>query len=72
MLWYWKSVGWRGIVEFVLLTVFAIFFAGPLVNLLVLAFSEKWNYPAVLPSLPSCFALCWGRSIFAPWLRKRM
>lgn len=51
MLWYWKSVGWRRIVEFVLLTVFAIFFAGPLVNLLVLAFSEKWNYPAVLPEV---------------------
>lgn len=51
MLWYWKSVGWRRIVEFVLLTVFAIFFAGPLVNLLVLAFSEKWSYPAVLPEV---------------------
>ncbi|MCT2196851.1 hypothetical protein M3G15_17120 [Paenibacillus sp. p3-SID1389] len=33
-----------------LLTVFAIFFAGPLLNLLVLAFSEKWNYPDVLPA----------------------
>lgn len=49
MLWYWKSVGIRRIIEFVLLTVFAIFFAGPLVNLLVLAFSEKWTYPDVLP-----------------------
>lgn len=51
MLWYWKHVGMRRIVEFVLLTVFAIFFAGPLVNLLVLAFSEKWNYPDVLPQV---------------------
>lgn len=51
MLWYWKSVGWRRIIEFVLLTVFAIFFAGPLVNLLVLAFSEKWSYPAILPEV---------------------
>ncbi|WP_172255828.1 ABC transporter permease [Saccharibacillus deserti] len=49
MLWYWKHVGRRRIIEFALLTVFAIFFAGPLVNLLVLAFSEKWNYPNVLP-----------------------
>ncbi|CAM4062003.1 ABC transporter permease [Saccharibacillus endophyticus] len=51
MLWYWKHVGMRRIVEFVLLTVLAIFFAGPLVNLLVLAFSEKWNYPDVLPQV---------------------
>ncbi|MDU4697458.1 MULTISPECIES: ABC transporter permease [Paenibacillus] len=48
--WYWKKVGARRIIEFVLLTVFAIFFAGPLLNLLVLAFSEKWNYPDVLPA----------------------
>lgn len=51
MLWYWKHVGPRRIIEFVLLTLFAIFFAGPLVNLLVLAFSEKWNYPDILPQI---------------------
>ncbi|MCH1638482.1 ABC transporter permease subunit [Paenibacillus timonensis] len=50
MLWYWKKVGARRIIEFVLLTVFAVFFAGPLLNLLVLAFSEKWNYPDVMPA----------------------
>lgn len=49
MMWYWKAVGWRRIIEFLLLTVFAIFFAGPLLNLLVLAFSEKWTYPNALP-----------------------
>lgn len=51
MSWYWKHVGPRRIIEFVLLTVFAIFFAGPLVNLLVLAFSEKWDYPDILPQV---------------------
>lgn len=51
MSWYWKHVGPRRIIEFVLLTVFAIFFVGPLVNLLVLAFSEKWNYPDILPQV---------------------
>ncbi|MGC5772811.1 ABC transporter permease [Paenibacillus pabuli] len=51
MFWYWKHVGPRRIIEFVLLTVFAVFFAGPLVNLLVLAFSEKWNYPDILPQV---------------------
>ncbi|UPK41516.1 MULTISPECIES: ABC transporter permease [Paenibacillus] len=51
MLWYWKHVGPRRIIEFVLLTLFAVFFAGPLVNLLVLAFSERWNYPDILPQV---------------------
>nr|WP_145402243.1 ABC transporter permease subunit [Paenibacillus xylanexedens] len=51
MLWYWKHVGPRRIIEFLLLTIFAVFFAGPLVNLLVLAFSEKWNYPDILPQV---------------------
>ncbi|MGF9696805.1 MULTISPECIES: ABC transporter permease [Paenibacillus] len=51
MFWYWKHVGPRRIIEFLLLTVFAVFFAGPLVNLLVLAFSEKWNYPDILPQV---------------------
>ncbi|QOS79147.1 ABC transporter permease subunit [Paenibacillus sp. JNUCC31] len=51
MFWYWKHIGLRRIIEFVLLTVFAVFFAGPLVNLLVLAFSEKWNYPDILPQV---------------------
>ncbi|MBB6020183.1 putative spermidine/putrescine transport system permease protein [Paenibacillus sp. JGP012] len=51
MLWYWKHVGARRIIEFFLLTIFAVFFAGPLVNLLVLAFSEKWNYPDILPQV---------------------
>nr|WP_255654341.1 ABC transporter permease subunit [Cohnella sp. REN36] len=32
-----------------LLTVFAVFFAGPLLNLLVLAFSGQWTYPHLLP-----------------------
>jgi ABC-type spermidine/putrescine transport system, permease component II len=48
-MWYFRAVGLRRIVEFVLLTLFAVFFAGPLLNLLVLAFSEKWSYPDILP-----------------------
>ncbi|MBW7459406.1 ABC transporter permease [Paenibacillus sepulcri] len=47
--WYFKAVGKRRIIEFILLTVFAVFFAGPLLNLVVLAFSDQWNYPNMLP-----------------------
>ncbi|MFD0710480.1 ABC transporter permease [Paenibacillus sp. GCM10027626] len=49
MLWYFRAVGIRRIVEFILLTVFAVFFAGPLLNLAVLAFSGGWSYPDALP-----------------------
>ncbi|WP_248924148.1 ABC transporter permease [Paenibacillus hamazuiensis] len=36
-------------IEWIVLAVFAFFFLGPLLNLLILAFSGKWQYPAVLP-----------------------
>ncbi|MBB6671177.1 ABC transporter permease [Cohnella nanjingensis] len=49
MRWYFGAVGPRRIIEFLLLTVFAVFFAGPLLNLLVLAFSGQWAYPHMLP-----------------------
>ncbi|TVY01889.1 ABC transporter permease [Paenibacillus cremeus] len=35
--------------EWLLLLAFAFFFLGPLLNLLLLAFSGKWQFPAVLP-----------------------
>jgi len=49
VLWYFRSIGIRRIVEFILLTIFAVFFAGPLLNLAVLAFSGQWSYPDALP-----------------------
>ncbi|WP_274650227.1 ABC transporter permease [Paenibacillus humicola] len=48
-MWYFKALGPRKIVEFVLLIVFMLFFMGPLINLLVLAFSGQWTYPDILP-----------------------
>ncbi|WP_028563579.1 ABC transporter permease [Paenibacillus pinihumi] len=47
--WYFRALSKRRIIEFVLLTVFAVFFAGPLLNLAVLAFSDQWRYPDMLP-----------------------
>jgi len=49
-MWYIKSVKKGKIIEFVILILFCIFFLGPLLNLLLLAFSGKWQYPAKLPS----------------------
>ncbi|WP_226002217.1 ABC transporter permease [Paenibacillus sp. BJ-4] len=49
MNWYLRSLGTRKIVEFIVLVIFVIFFLGPLTNLLLLAVSGKWQYPAPLP-----------------------
>ncbi|ANS73899.1 polyamine ABC transporter permease [Paenibacillus yonginensis] len=49
MRWYLKAVGPKKILEFLLLVVFVIFFMGPLLNLAILAFTGKWNYPDMLP-----------------------
>jgi len=50
MKWYFGAIGKRKIIEFLLLIVFVVFFAGPLLNLAVLAFSGQWKYPDMLPS----------------------
>lgn len=49
MFWYFKALGKRKIVEFILLVIFIVFFMGPLLNLAILAFSGSWQYPAALP-----------------------
>ncbi|QHW31156.1 ABC transporter permease subunit [Paenibacillus rhizovicinus] len=49
MRWYFKALGTRKIVEFIVLVLFVIFFLGPLLNLAILAFTGKWNYPDVMP-----------------------
>ncbi|AKG33228.1 ABC transporter permease [Paenibacillus durus] len=49
MSWYFRAIGFRKIFEFLLLVAFVVFFVGPLLNLAVLAFSSKWNYPDLLP-----------------------
>lgn len=47
--WYLKALGRRKLLEFFLLVVFVFFFMGPLINLALLAFSGRWQYPAPLP-----------------------
>ncbi|SFB05428.1 putative spermidine/putrescine transport system permease protein [Cohnella sp. OV330] len=60
--WYFKAIGRRRIIEFVLLTVFAVFFAGPLLNLVVLAFSGQWTYPDLLPHQ---WSFKWWKFVFS-------
>ncbi|MGN7165178.1 ABC transporter permease [Paenibacillus cellulositrophicus] len=61
MRWYFKAIGPKKIFEFVALVVFVIFFMGPLLNLAILAFTGKWNYPDLLPSV---WSLRWWTFVF--------
>jgi putative spermidine/putrescine transport system permease protein len=50
---FYHAVGRKKFWEFILLAVFIIFFYGPLLNMLLLAFSNSYEYPHV-------FAQSWG------------
>ncbi|WP_336785620.1 ABC transporter permease [Paenibacillus sp. MMO-177] len=61
MRWYFKALGTRKIIEFIVLVIFVIFFLGPLLNLAILAFTGKWNYPDVMPHQ---WSLKWWAFVF--------
>ncbi|MDO5702197.1 MAG: carbohydrate ABC transporter permease [Lachnospiraceae bacterium] len=46
---YYYAVGKRKFWEFIVLAVFIIFFYGPLLNMVMLAFADKYDVPNVLP-----------------------
>ncbi|MFC4401981.1 ABC transporter permease [Gracilibacillus xinjiangensis] len=50
-MWYFRTLGERKIIEFIFLCIFMLFFFGPLLNLLLLAFAGEWQYPDVLPKV---------------------
>ncbi|MCR8635014.1 MULTISPECIES: ABC transporter permease [Paenibacillus] len=62
MMWYFKAQGKRKLIEFIILVIFAVFFMGPLLNLLLLAFTGKWQYPAVLPQ---SWSLDWWKFVLS-------
>ncbi|CAJ1315472.1 ABC transporter permease subunit [Paenibacillus sp. PK4536] len=62
MKWYVQALGKRKVVEFLLLIVFVVFFLGPLLNLLILAVSGKWQYPA---ALPQSWSLQWWQFVLS-------
>ncbi|WP_416825314.1 ABC transporter permease [Ectobacillus polymachus] len=57
-MWYLKKVGSKKLIEFIFLSVFILFFFGPLLNLLLLAFSGQWHYP---DKLPESWSLEWWK-----------
>lgn len=61
-MWYFKTLGKGKVVEFILLAIFLLFFFGPLLNLLLLAFSGEWQYP---DALPKSWSLEWWSFVLA-------
>ena len=59
---FYHAVGRKKFFEFVILAVFILFFYGPLMNLMVLAFANRWEVPAVVPQE---FGFRWWRFIFS-------
>ena len=46
---FYRAVGKRKFLEFILLAAFILFFYGPLINMLLLAFANEYQAPAILP-----------------------
>lgn len=46
---FYHAVGRRKFLEFILLAAFILFFYGPLINMLMLAFANEYQAPAILP-----------------------
>ena len=46
---FYHAVGRRKFLEFILLAAFILFFHGPLINMLMLAFANEYQAPAILP-----------------------
>ena len=59
---FYHAVGKKKFLEFILLAVFILFFYGPLLNMLMLAFANEYTAPAVLPQE---WGLKWWKYIFA-------
>ncbi len=59
---FYHAVGKKNFWEFVLLAVFVLFFYGPLINMLMLAFADTYDVPAVLPQQ---WGIKWWQFVFA-------
>lgn len=62
MTWYFQSLGKKRVIELIVLILFMIFFVGPLLNLVLLAFSGKWQYPALFPEV---WSFKWWHFVFS-------
>lgn len=59
--WYFRYLGKRKVINFIILVLFVCFFMGPLLNLMVLAFSGQWYYPNIIPQV---WSLKWWSFVF--------
>ena len=59
---FYHVVGRRKFLEFILLAVFILFFYGPLLNMVMLAFADEYTVPAVLPQ---AWGFKWWKYVFA-------
>lgn len=59
---FYHAVGRRKFLEFVLLAAFILFFYGPMINMLMLAFANEYQAPAILPQQ---WGLKWWSYVFS-------
>lgn len=59
---FYHAVGKRKLLEFILLAAFILFFYGPMLNMLMLAFANEYSVPAVLPQ---AWGFKWWRYVFS-------
>lgn len=59
---FYRAVGKQRFWEFLILAAFILFFYGPMLNMLMLAFADKYEAPAVLPQQ---WGIKWWSFIFA-------
>mgnify|MGYP004422293013 CR=1 FL=1 len=55
---FYHAVGRRKFLEFVLLAAFILFFYGPMINMLMLAFANEYQAPAISIARPSGVCKC--------------
>lgn len=60
---YYQAMGTRRLLEAILLTVFMLFFYGPLVNTLMIAFADRYMYAESRAFLPPAFSLKWWQFV---------
>jgi putative spermidine/putrescine transport system permease protein len=60
---YWRAMGPKRLLEALVLTVFLLFFYGPLLNTVMIAFADNYNYVENPGFLPKIFSLTWWQFV---------
>ncbi len=62
---YYHALGRQRFIQAVLFTVFLLFFFGPLMNMVMIAFTDKYNYAEHPYFLPSALSLKWWQFVLS-------